>query len=84
MPASRKAVATFVEIRQPEMLSRLSVGTLPSYHPTNHCVTQVPCELHDLRAGDTILRCGCRGAIAGLIIVVTDVLGVVLEESDSN
>ena len=38
----------------------------------------------DLRAGDIILCCGCGGAIAGLIIVVTDVLGVVLEESDSN
>jgi hypothetical protein len=37
-----------------------------------------------LRAGDTIPRCGCGGAIAGLIIDVTDVLCVVLEESDSN
>jgi hypothetical protein len=44
----------------------------------------VPCGLKDLRAGDTILRRGCGGAIVGLIIVVTDVLGVVLEESDSN
>jgi hypothetical protein len=47
-------------------------------------VTQGPCELKDLRAGDIILCCSCGGAIAGLIIVVTDVLGVVLEESDSN
>jgi hypothetical protein len=37
-----------------------------------------------LRAGGIILCCGCGGAIAGLIIVVIDVLGVVLEESDSN
>jgi hypothetical protein len=37
-----------------------------------------------LRAGDTVPRRGCDGAIAGLIIVVTDVLGVVLKESDSN
>lgn len=37
-----------------------------------------------MRAGDTIPRCGCGDAIAGLIIDVTDVLGVVLEESDSN
>jgi hypothetical protein len=37
-----------------------------------------------LRAGDTIPRCGFGGAIGGLIIDVTDVLGVVLEESDSN
>lgn len=34
-------------------------------------VTQGLCELKDLRAGDIILRCGCGGAIAGLIIVVT-------------
>jgi hypothetical protein len=37
-----------------------------------------------LRAGDTIPRCGSGGVITGLIIVVTDVLGVVIEESDSN
>ena len=43
-----------------------------------------PCELNDLRAGGTLLRCGCGGAIAGPIIVVIDVLGVVLEEIDSN
>jgi hypothetical protein len=37
-----------------------------------------------LRAGDTIPRCGCGGAIAGVIIVVTEALVVVLKESDSN
>jgi hypothetical protein len=47
-------------------------------------VTQGPCKLKDLQAGDIILRCGCGGAIAGLIVVVTDVLGVFLKESDSN
>ena len=31
-----------------------------------------------------IPRRGCGGAIAGLIIDVTDFLGVVLEESDNN
>jgi hypothetical protein len=47
-------------------------------------VTQVPYALNNLRAGDNIPR-GCRGsAIAGLIIVVTGVVGMVLEESDSN
>jgi hypothetical protein len=47
-------------------------------------VTQGPCELNDLRAGDTIPCGGCGGVIARLIIVVTDVFGVVLKESDSN
>jgi hypothetical protein len=47
-------------------------------------VTQSPCELNGLGAGDTIPCRGCGGEIAGLIIVVTDVVGVVLEESDSN
>ncbi len=47
-------------------------------------VTSRPCELKDLRAGDTIPRRGCGGAIAGLIIDVTGGLGVVLKESDSN
>ena len=47
-------------------------------------VTQGPCELNDLRAGDTISRRGCGDAIAGLIIVVTDVFRVALGESDSN
>jgi hypothetical protein len=41
-------------------------------------VTQIPCKLNSLRAGDIIPSCGCGGAIAGLIIVVTDFLGVVL------
>ena len=47
-------------------------------------VTQGPCELKGLRPGDTIPRRGSGGTIAGLIIVVTDVLGLVLKESDSN
>jgi hypothetical protein len=38
-------------------------------------------ELNDLRGGDTIPRRGYGGAIARLIIVVTDVLGAVLQES---
>ena len=41
-------------------------------------------NLNDLRADDTVTRCGCRGTTDGLIIVVTGVLGVVFEESDSD
>lgn len=34
-------------------------------------ITHSPCELNELRVGDTILRRGSGGTIAGLIIVVT-------------